>query len=162
MTKNLYEILTNLGYTPTNPFNNRKNISLCEKGVSYVVCFSPSMECATYRIDGNIIKDISIDKCDYVVISRYNNLYAETYVELKGGDLSHGIDQLKSTIRHYPFVETDHKVRRARLITDNRIPANTGNSIIERAKIDFKKMGCQFKTLKCLQPDYLKESDFDK
>lgn len=44
----------------------------------------------------------------------------------------------------------------------NRIPTNSGNSIVERTRVNLRNMGCEFRVIKSLQPDIVKEADFLK
>lgn len=135
----------------------RKRISVSEKGSEYVMELQPQMECCAFLIDGYLVTDKTSDKCDYVVLAKTDaGEWAEVFVELKGSDVNHAIKQLRSTINNPLFTKTARQVRKARIVMANRIPSNTGNSVIERAKIDFKKMGCDFRPIKSRQPDILK------
>lgn len=160
MANPLYNDLISLGFQPSQPLAIRDQLRLCEKGTTYLLKMDPRMGCCSYKVDGYVITSVATNKCDHVALVTYGNNWAEIFVELKGGGIAHGIKQLWSTINMIPFVSTQHTLRRARIVTQNRIPANTGNSILERAKVDFMKKGCELKAIKSLQPDLLKESDF--
>ena len=101
MAKTLIEKLDNMGFAPEQPLRMRKLLSVSERRAKYMLSFSPEMDSCTFKIDGNIIKDTTSDKCDYVILASYNNAWAEVFVELKGSDISHAINQLKQTISEY-------------------------------------------------------------
>ena len=48
-----------------------------------------------YQVDGGLLQGQE-SKCDYAVYTSSDNLY---FIELKGGDYSHALDQLQNTIR---------------------------------------------------------------
>lgn len=118
------------------------------------------MSCSVFRIDGDIIKSTQTDKCDFVALINYDDSWGEIFIELKGGKIAHAIKQIESTITSHLFRNTVRNFRKARIVTANRIPVNTGNSIIERAKVDFKKMGCDLRAIKSFQPEVIKKEDF--
>ena len=159
----LFDILTeNNRFAPSLPLRLRQQINVKERATVYVLRFTPSMDSCSFLIDGYIINDMKTEKCDYVVLAKSENgSWAEVFVELKGADIRHAIIQLKATLNHPYFKSTDYSIRKARVVTSNRIPANTGNSIVERAKVDFRKMGCDFRPIKSSQPDLLKGADFN-
>lgn len=160
MVKTLFEKLSDQGLEPSNKRVERSKMQLHEKGAVYVLSFQPETDSCAFQIDGNVIKDKTIDKCDYVVLACHDDSWAEIFVELKGSDIAHAIAQIKATINHPTFKQSKHSLRRARVVTPNRIPSNTGNSVVERAKVDFKKAGCDFRAIKSLQPDVLRQVDF--
>lgn len=160
MAKTLLEKLDNMGVAPEQPLHTRKQLSVSERKAKYMLSFSPEMDSCTYKIDGNIIKGTTSDKCDYVILASCNNRWAEVFVELKGSDISHAITQLKQTITNSIFQETQHSLRWARVVTPGRIPSNAGNSIVERAKVYFKKKKCEFRINKSMQRETLKKTDF--
>lgn len=162
MAKTLIEKLDNMGFAPEQPLRMRKLLSVSERRAKYMLSFSPEMDSCTFKIDGNIIKDTTSDKCDYVILASYNNAWAEVFVELKGSDISHAINQLKQTISNSIFKDTQHSLRWARIVTPGRIPSNAGNSIVERAKVDFKKKKCEFRINKSMQRETLKDTDILK
>ena len=160
MAEILFEKLSHQGFVPSNRRVERSILQLREKGVVYVLSFKPDTDSCAFQIDGNIIKGTSADKCDYVVLACHNGIWAEIFVELKGSDIAHAIAQIKATLNHRIFKKTNHGLRRARVVTPNRIPSNTGNSVVERAKVDFRKAGCDFKAIKSMQPDLLRQLVF--
>ena len=104
---------------------------------------------AVYAIDGGIIKDYKITKCDKLVLLDLDNqTLFELFVELKGGHIQHAIEQVEATLNNPLFKDSAVKIRQARII-GRRIPSNTGNSITEKAKKKFiSRYNCrlEFKT----------------
>lgn len=137
--------------------DNCKQLSLAERSVTYTVKFMPPMDCVAYQVDGNIIKDTKQDKCDKVVFARNGQGDITTiFVELKGSDVYHAIKQLEATLQFPLFERNRTQTMKARVVS-NRIPANTGNSVVERAKIQFrKKFNCELLCLKPGNPDTIK------
>lgn len=160
MAKTLVEQLRTLNFSPFQQEKVRKQLRLQEKGTCYVLELRPEMNSCAFLIDGYIIKGIETDKCDFVALVNHDDRWGEIFIELKGSDIAHAVKQIEMTITAPLFKDSIRSLRRARIVTANRIPANTGNSIIERAKVNFKKMGCDFRAIKSLQPDVLKMDDF--
>ena len=52
-------------------------------------------EIVLYRIDGGVINNIDVLKCDYGILTEDNVLF---FIELKGAELDHALDQIISTI----------------------------------------------------------------
>ena len=153
----LYDRLMNRRYTPCQALKKREKLSYSERQTCYKLALEPGMECCVFQIDGEVICGSSVDKCDGVVLVKdKKGIWTEVFVELKGSDISHAIRQLRATLLHETFCNTVCHTRKARVVTGQRIPANTGNSIIERAKVDFKKMKCDFRAIKSNQPDFLR------
>ena len=126
----------------------RKKVSVGEKRQNYIVVFSPEQMSAVYAIDGGIIKDKKILKCDKLILANIGEeRWLELFVELKGRDIKHAIEQVESTLKNPLFHEAT-AIRQARIIGRN-IPRNTGRSITEIAKKSFlSKYKCrlEFKT----------------
>lgn len=156
MVESCKDRLCKLGYHPSQSEKKRKELRLQEKGTVYLLRLQPELNSSVYKIDGDVVKGVEVDRCDYLVLVNEGGVWAETFVELKGSDIAHAIKQIEATITNPLFVATARMLRRARVVMSNRIPANSGNSIVERAKVDLKKKGCDFRVLKSLQPDSLK------
>ena len=70
--------------------------------------------------------------------------WIEIFVELKGKDVVHAVEQLKATIENPIFQHRTVDQRWARIVAHS-FPRNTGDSRIERARDDFKKRNIDFK-----------------
>lgn len=73
-------------------------------------------------------------KCDYLVIDHCGNEY---FVELKGKDLPHAIEQLEKSIRQLSDMRDNAGKKKYAFIVASRHPAN--DTSIQRAKVVFKK-----------------------
>ena len=62
---------------------------------TYRLLNNSGKEIVVYMIDGGIINNEEVQKCDYGIYREDNQLIL---VELKGADLGHAIDQISSTI----------------------------------------------------------------
>lgn len=160
MAKTLIDRLKEQKFSPVQQEKMRRQLRLQEKGTCYVLELRPEMNSCVFQIDGDIIKSTETDKCDFVALINHDDSWSEFFIELKGSDIAHAIKQIESTITSHLFKDTVRTLRKARIVTANRIPVNTGNSIIERAKVKFKKMGCDLRAMKSFQPDVLRMNDF--
>ena len=77
--------------------NCSKEVSLYESGESPTYQFhnKSGKEIVVYKIDGGIINNDDVLKCDNGVYTENDSLYL---IELKGADLNHALDQINSTI----------------------------------------------------------------
>ena len=134
------------------PCRFRKQISVQEKGVKYFANVTPERDTAVLQVDGKIIA--KGQKCDKLILSKDPKSEVCTighFVELKGCDIPHAIEQLEATISSTIFNSVDQKFAR---IVGNSFPASKANPIVEKARVQFKKrFNCNLKTLKSNQPD---------
>ena len=74
-----------------------KEVSLREPGESQTYRFynKSEKEIVVYKIDGGIISNDGVLKCDHGIYTEDDSLYL---IELKGADLNHALDQINSTI----------------------------------------------------------------
>lgn len=74
-----------------------KEVSLHEPGESQTYRFynKSGKEIVVYKIDGGLINNDTVLKCDNGIYTEDNSLYL---IELKGADLNHALEQIKSTI----------------------------------------------------------------
>lgn len=71
-------------------------------------------------------------RCDYLVLDHQKNEY---YIELKGKDIPHAIEQLEASIKQ--LSNSSVKVQKTAIIISSRHPSN--DTSIQRAKALFKK-----------------------
>lgn len=151
------------GFTPKQPCQARRMISVSEKGQTYVLELPEPKMSAVYQVDGYMIT--AGDKCDaFVAIDAgqpnhsSRGAVAQIFVELKGKNVSHGIKQLRQTITHSLFASVkpmDPNPRYARLIPKS-IPASAAKTCVENARREFRdKYNVRLTTLKSKQPDKL-------
>ena len=84
------------------------------------------------QVDGGAIKDTKISKCDNLLVS--DDEREERYVELKGTDVLHAIDQLETTIRELGEYKDN---RHAYVVGTNVAPAY--NTEIQKKALLFRK-----------------------
>lgn len=153
MSKGIYDILSNIT-EPEKKLQIRKNISVSEGKAIYVASVNPERKVAAFPVDGKLITEGN--KCDKLILSQYDGSEADWighFIELKGCDISHAITQLEATLNNKMFQDVSLKQKYARIV-GRKFPANTGNSDIERARINFiKRYKCELKCLKYSQED---------
>lgn len=103
---NIYESLTASGFIAEQSLKERSNISVSEKGKTYILHLERQLSSAVFSVDGYIIKEGN--KCDKLVLlnvkkDKENGHWLEVFVELKGTDVSHAILQLETTIKNSIF-----------------------------------------------------------
>lgn len=154
-----YSVLTAACYIPSQPLKARKILTTAEQGRKYVLQMSGEENSVLYDVDGYIIKEGQ--KCDKLILvdqSEVNsdNTWVEIFVELKGKDVSHAIDQLRETLKNPIFKHPSNKKIRARIIAAS-FPANKSNPLMEKAKIEFAKgpYFCELRGLKNGQKDMI-------
>lgn len=122
---------------PEQRWIERRCLSVGEKGQSYHVTFSSALMSAVYAVDGGIIKDNHVLKCDKLILGAIKETkWLELFVELKGRDIAHAIEQVEATIRNSLFNDVNIGMRHARIV-GRSIPRSTGNSVTEIAKKRF-------------------------
>lgn len=156
--RNLYSILSEAGFAPAQPWAHRPIVSISENGKKYIVSTSADTQCCIYHVDGVILGQGHC-KCDYLLLVGKNidgemNPSGECFIELKGGDIAHAIEQLEATLYHFGKCNGDGIDRRARVVTNGSIPKTSMNSVFEKARVRFlKDFNCELKKIKSQQPD---------
>ena len=148
-----YDNLTNNGFLPEQPLQIRKTIVERENGKKYTLEVSDNKSSVSYQVDGNIIKEG--EKCDKLILVKYSDdEWAEIFVELKGVDVPHAIEQLLTTLKKPIFKHPSNKVIKARIVATS-FPSNKANPIMEKAKREFanKPYFCDLRGLKNGQKD---------
>ena len=153
-----YEKLSAEGYKAKQELMQRKKVSVSEKGITYILNTNDK-ESVVYSVDGCIIKEGR--NCDKLVLIRPANdanspeEWIEIFVELKGTDISTAIEQLRETLKNQLFKDESNIDIRARIIGKS-FPSHKSNSIMEKAKISFKKeFSCELRGLKSKQVENL-------
>lgn len=99
---------------PEQGWKKRKGISVGERGQVYRANFSQEYLSAVYAIDGGIIKDYNIVKCDKLVLLDLDNqTLFELFVELKGANIQHAIKQVEATLKNPLFKDSAVKKKRS-------------------------------------------------
>ena len=151
------------GYQAERTIEKCRSISLKERSIIYLLNFIPAMDCAAYQVDDYIIRGADKDKCDKLIVAANGDSeMVSVFVELKGIDVAHAVKQLEATLSYPLFAQNRTKWTKARVVA-NKIPANTGRSVVERAKVDFrKKCNCELLCLKSGNPDILRQDKLNK
>lgn len=96
-------------------------------------------------------------KCDKLILAKVPNVnkkWIGYFVELKGSAITKAIAQLENTITHSKFNDSTLTKRYARIVSSVGIPANNGNTELEKARNRFRSQyNCELKRLKPNQPD---------
>lgn len=151
--KSTYDNLMSNGFRPEQPLQVRKTIVESENGKKYTLEVLDNKASVSYQVDGNIIKEG--EKCDKLILVKYcDDEWAEIFIELKGVDVPHAIDQLFTTLKKQIFRHPSNKDIRARIVATS-FPSNKANPIMEKAKREFanKPYFCDLRGLKNGQKD---------
>ncbi|MFV0582806.1 MAG: hypothetical protein ACK5N4_12260 [Parabacteroides gordonii] len=70
-------------------------------------------------------------KCDFLVLDHNNNEY---FIELKGKDIPHALEQLEATIKQ---LSGTNNIQKTAIIVTSRYPSN--DTTMQRAKVMFRK-----------------------
>lgn len=156
MGKSTYENLICKGYETEQALQIRKQVSTQEQGKKYMLAIQGDFPSAVFQVDGYIIK--SNLKCDKLVMVQTSTepaeMWTQIFVELKGHDSIHGMEQLLATAKNPLFVSPANRERKARLVATS-FPANKANPKVEKLKIEFAKMKIDYKNIKSGQTDRL-------
>lgn len=159
MAESLHSILAK-DYKPAQPLADRENLSVKETKTTYKLRFGKRRLSVVYQIDGNIIT--KGNKCDYLILARQDiakdekEKWKSIFVELKGKDVLHALEQLDATLDNRLFMHTSVNEVHARIVAKS-FPTNNANTEFERARRKFKTKhkNCSFKQVTSGQPDYI-------
>ncbi len=89
-------------FTENKPAN-RESIIVCKENKSeYRYENTSQHEVAKIKIDGGLIGDATTTRCDYLLVDWDGHI--AVFIELKGSDVYHAMDQIRLTIDHVsPF-----------------------------------------------------------
>lgn len=154
-----HERLLAEGYAPEQALQIRAKVSVSENGKRYLLATNGKEESVVYAVDGNIVKEGL--KCDKLVLVKRSakdvtpEQWTEAFVELKGVDTNHAIDQLRQTLKKAIFKHPSNDDIRARIVAQS-FPSNKSNPTMEKAKQEFRKdYNCDLRGMKSGQEDKL-------
>ena len=152
-----HECLTAVGYTPDQDLRIRAKVSVSENGKRYLLATHGKEESVVYAVDGNVVKEGL--RCDKLVLVKRSakdvkpEQWTEAFVELKGVDTNHAIDQLRQTLKRTIFKHSSNDDIRARIVAQS-FPSNKSNPAMEKAKQEFRKeYNCDLRGMKSGQED---------
>ncbi|MDR2754951.1 MAG: hypothetical protein LBC20_04530 [Planctomycetaceae bacterium] len=80
-----------------NTNNLKQSIIVCSENRSTYKYYNKSQHCvAKIKVDGGLISDLTIKKCDWLLVN-WNNCNSY-FIELKGSDFKKAITQIKATL----------------------------------------------------------------
>lgn len=153
--RDLGEYLENKGFMPQQPWKKRVTVSCGEEGKMYVAKTQENTYCCVHRVDGVIIGPEQ-PKCDYLMLVRdkENKPIGESFIEIKGGEIMHAVEQLEATLIHLKVKRCSGLDSRARVVTSRSIPGSIIKGDFERARVKFNKIyNCKLKRIKPSCPD---------
>ncbi|MDE7413228.1 MAG: hypothetical protein K2N05_05485 [Muribaculaceae bacterium] len=146
------------GFFPDLGWKKRTNVSVSENGKTYRAAVAEGLKSAVFQIDGQIIRDGA--KCDkYLAVVEDKESNAKgmaVFIELKGKDVSHAIDQLEVTLKSRLFLPLPQKsdLVRARIVTAGCRPKSSSKLKLEEVRKRFKILyNTELRVLKNLQSD---------
>lgn len=98
-------------------FDDRKNISISENRKKYLLHNDLSNYIAVFHVDGAMVQDNDKIKCDNLLIDATG--MKAIFVELKGTDLAHALQQINQTIDMMRD-DISNCTKYARIVTSNR------------------------------------------
>ena len=147
------------GYAPEQALQVRSKISVSENAKRYLLATNSIEESVVYAVDGVIVKEGL--RCDKLVLVKRSDKdvtpeqWTEAFVELKGVDTSHAINQLRQTLKKSIFKHPTNINIRARIVAQS-FPSNKSNPVMEKAKQEFRKdYNCDLRGMKTGQEDKL-------
>lgn len=154
-----HELLMSSGFGPEQALAVRRRISVKENNKRYTMVTSGVEESVVYAVDGVVVKTGM--RCDKLVLVRrtVRNVepehWTESFVELKGVDTNHAIDQLRECLKNPIFKHSSNDDIRARIVAQS-FPAHKSDPVMERAKQEFRKnYRCDLRSMKTGQEDKL-------
>lgn len=119
--------------------NRFKPVCTFETTEKILVLEENKRKCIFSNPHNNVLTKVKVDgcqitegvKCDYLVLDHLENEY---FIELKGKDIPHAIEQLESTIKQ---LSNTKSIQKTAIIVTSRYPSN--DTSMQRAKALFKK-----------------------
>lgn len=82
------------------------NLIACKENKSEVIFKVKSNQAKQYKVDGCLISENNLQKCDFAVSNLQNLTY---FIELKGSDIREAFQQIHSTIKWFLYT-SDHEL----------------------------------------------------
>jgi hypothetical protein len=126
-------------------YEGKKTHIVCEEKRTKITFHNTTGETvAKIRIDGCVIKDNTVKKCDYLLLCV--EIKRAVFVELKGNKVETAIEQLLVTLDNETVKKPlEHYEKRAYAVVTVFPKSNTG---IQNAQDRFARKGCRLKVVK--------------
>jgi len=133
---------------PTCEENRVDKKIVLQENKSKISFLNPNQEnILVLKVDGCAIKDKETLRCDYALVT-FDEI--EIYVELKGCDIAHAVEQIESSIKL--LSANPQKTRKLCFIVSTRVPRQTTS--IQKLQTEFrKKFNASFR-IKNIQGEY--------
>jgi len=129
-----------------NPFktcilfsDKRRQVVVIEKKKRYCGINKNNINIHMLRVDDCLITREN-DRCDFLLLACNNEKKQAYFIELKGTDFLHGIDQLISSINILGYKINDFSIN-ARIVVTNIYAPDLNNSRLIRLKMLLKQRG---------------------
>lgn len=159
MYKSTHDCLVTEGFDPEQRLMVRSKISVRENAQRYLLVTNGREESVVYAVDGGIVKKGS--RCDKLILVKNSETdagvekWTEVFVELKGVDVKHAIEQLRQTLSNTLFRHKTNSDIRARIIARS-FPSHKLDPAVEKAKQEFRKnYNCDLRGMKTGQMEQL-------
>jgi hypothetical protein len=126
-------------------YEGKKTCIVCEEKRTKITFHNATKETvAKIRIDGCVIPDNTVKKCDYLLLC--TAIEKAIFVELKGNKVETAIEQLSATLDNETIkIPLEHYEKRAYAVATVFPKSNTG---IQNAQDRFARKGCRLKVVK--------------
>jgi hypothetical protein len=119
-----------------------------EENKSKITFLNPNQDkILRIKVDGCVISDNETLRCDYALIPSDE---VEIYVELKGSDIVHAVEQIKSTIQL--LSDNPQKIKKLCFVVSTRVPKQT--TTIQQLQSQFKRNFNASFRVKNIQDEY--------
>ncbi len=125
-----------------NECKSNRNITIKENKRVFSIKNNSVKEINVVTVDDCLIK--SGQKCDYLFEIECKNLKEIFYVELKGKDLNHALEQILATIKFCETNYSHHNYHRKAFVVLSRYPKE--DSSIQKRKKEFKRQNITLKS----------------
>ena len=142
-------------FVPELPLTDRRSLSLRENGTKYRLELSSRLPTAAFCIDVQIIHEgLRCDKLVLIDACCEAPNWVEVFVELKGSDVLHAVEQLRETIGKPIFQHSSNKKKKFARIVGHSFPGNKSDNSFEKVKKEFRdRYACELRTLHPGQSD---------
>lgn len=129
-------------YSVCSTRSKKAIITFKDKGESRKMTFNNpnKLEVIEIKIDGCLINNENILKYDYMLYIPSGYRYKENYVELKGSNIDHAVEQISSTIKYlwkWASKTVQKQDIRKGYIISRRVPR--ADTSVQRHKLQMKK-----------------------